>query len=123
MLVAAPERRSKRRSRKFGFTFRLVCTRIRGFRVPSVLVRTLCVILVAANRGRSLHRPRPPRHLANLTLYEPCLLAALGKFPVKHLKALLLDVQPEREGVEAFERSALKPVLELPLPRVSGPPQ
>src|SRR5829696_9195255 len=107
MLVAAPERRSKRRSRKFGFTFRLVCTRIRGFGVPSVLVRTLCVILVAANHSRSLHRPRPPRHLANLTLYEPCLLAALGEFPVKALKALLLDIKSVSEGVEAFEGSTL----------------
>jgi hypothetical protein len=35
------------------------------------------------------------------------LLAALGKFPVKLLKALLLDIQSVSEGVEAFEGSTL----------------
>ena len=92
------------------------------FGVSTWLVRTLWVILVAADHGRSLHRPRPPCYLPNLTLYEPSLLTALGKFPVKPLKALLLDVQPVREGVEAFERSVLEPVLELVLPGFSGPP-
>jgi hypothetical protein len=57
-----------------------------------------------------------------LSLYEPSLLTALGKFPVKPLKALVLDIKSAREGVEAFERSALKPVFELAFPGVSSPP-
>jgi hypothetical protein len=81
-----------------------------------VLVLTLCVILVATNHRRSFHRPRPPRYLPDLTLYEPSLLTALGKLSVEPLKAPLLDIQPVREGVEAFERSILKPALELAIP-------
>src|ERR687897_208151 len=69
--------------------------RSRGF------IMLLWVAMAAANHSRSLHRPRPPRYLSDLTLYEPPLLAALGKFAVKPLKALLLDVQSAREGVEA----------------------
>ena len=95
-------------SRWSGFILRL-----EDFGVSSVLVRTLCVTLVAANHGRSLHRPRPPRYLANLTLYEQCLLAALGKFPVEPLKARLLDIQSASEGVEALDGSVLKAALEL----------
>src|SRR5829696_7430764 len=96
---------------------------IRRFGVSSVLVLTLCVILVAANYGRSFHRPRPPRYLPNLTLYEPPLLTALGKLSVEPLEAPMLDIQSTREGVEAFEGSTLKPALELALPGFSGPPQ
>ena len=88
---------------------------------PIVLFLTLHVVLFVANHRRSLHRSRPPRNLANLALYQPSLLAALGKFPVKPLKALLLDVQPAREGVEAFERSALKAVLKLAFPSRLSP--
>src|SRR5215207_10164074 len=60
-------------------------------------VMLLWVTMVAANHRRSLHRPRPPCYFANLTLYEPSLLTALGKFPVKSLKTLLLNVQSARE--------------------------
>src|SRR5215212_12111599 len=91
--------------------------RSRGF------IMLLWVAMVAANHCRSFHRPRPSRYLSDLTLYVPPLLAALGKFAVKPLKALLLDVQPIREGVEAFERSALEPTLELAFPGFSSPPQ
>src|SRR5215218_4618966 len=100
-----------------------VCALIRRISVSSVVVRTLCVILGAANHRRSFHRPRPPRYLPDLTLYEPPLLTALGKLPVEPLEALLLDIQSTREGVEAFEGSTLKPALELALPGFSGPPQ
>ena len=93
------------------------------FGVSSVLVRMLCVILVAANHGRSLHRARLSRHLPDLTLYESPLLASLGKRSIEPLKALLLYIQPVREGVEALERSALKPVLKFAIPAFSGPPQ
>src|SRR5215210_5730902 len=91
--------------------------RSRGF------VMLLWVAMVPANHSRSLHRSRPPCYFANLTFYESPLLAALGKSPVKPLKALLLNVQSAREGIEAFERSALKPVLEFSFPGVSSPPQ
>ena len=67
----------------------------------------LWVAMAAANHSRSLHRPRPPRYLSDLTLYEPCLLTALGKFPVKPLKPLLLDIQSVGEGVEAIKGSTL----------------
>src|SRR5215216_21669 len=100
-----------------------VCALIRRISVTSVLVRTLCVILGAANHGRSFHRPRPPRYLPDLTLYEPSLLTALGKFPIEPLKALLLDIQPPREEVEAFEGSMLEPVLKFAIPGFSSPPQ
>src|SRR5215216_6086634 len=100
-----------------------VCALIRRISVSSVLVRTLCVILGAANHRRSFHRPRPPRYLPDLTLYEPPLLAALGKFPIEPLKALLLDIKSARKGVEAFERSTLKPLLELAIAALSRPPQ
>src|SRR5215212_9526792 len=83
----------------------------------------LWVAMVAANHSRSLNRSRPPRYLPDLTLYEAPLLAALGKLPIEPLQALLLDFQPAREGVEAFERSTLEPALELALPSVSRPPQ
>jgi hypothetical protein len=83
----------------------------------------LWVAMVAANHGRSLHRPRPPRYLSDLTLYVPPLLTALGKLPIEALEALLLDVQPAREGVEAIEGSTLKPALELAIPGFSSPPQ
>src|SRR5215213_8571760 len=91
--------------------------------VSSMLVRTLCLILGAADHRRSFHRPRPPRYLPDLTLYEPSLLTALGEFPIEPLKALLLDIQPTREEVEAFEGSTLEPVLELAIPGFSSPPQ
>src|SRR5215204_834969 len=91
--------------------------RSRGF------VVLVWVVMVAAKHSRGLYRPRPSRNLTDLTLYEPPLLAALGKFPVKPLQALLLDVQPAREGVEAFERSPLQPILELAFPGISRPSQ
>src|SRR5687767_7964967 len=66
-----------------GFVVQIgVSTLIRRFGVSSVLVRTLCLILVAANHRRCFHRPRPPCYLADLTLYEPPLLTALGKLSV-----------------------------------------
>src|SRR5918999_3276394 len=95
----------------------------RRFGVFTVLVLTLRVVLVAAGHRRSFHRSRPPRYLPDLTLYEPTLLTALGKFPIEPLKALLLDIQPTREEVEAFEGSTLEPVLELAIPALSSPPQ
>src|SRR5918995_4499131 len=95
----------------------------RRFGVFPVLVLTLRVVLVAAGHRRSFHRPRPSRYLPNLTLYEPSLLTALGKFPIEPLKALLLDIQPVREGVEAFERSILKPALKFAIAGFSSPPQ
>jgi hypothetical protein len=58
-----------------------------------------------------------------LTLYEPSLLAALRELPVESLEALLLNAQPAREEVEAFEGSVLKPALELALPGFSRPSQ
>src|SRR5215210_3113848 len=89
--------------------------RSRGFIMP------LWVTLVAANHRRSLHRPRLSGHLSDLTLYEPALLAVLGKFPVEPLKALLLDIQSVREEVEAFERSALLPRFPWPTPATGAP--
>ena len=72
-----------------------------GWSYADPLISVLIGFL-AAYHSRSLHRPRPPCNLADLTLYEPPLLAGLGKFPVKPLKALLLDVQSAREEVETF---------------------
>src|ERR687895_1379787 len=95
----------------------------RRFGVFTVLVLTLRVVLVAAYHRRSLYRPRPPRYLPDLTLYEAPLLATFGKLSIKSLEALLLDVQSAREGVEAFEGSVLKPALEVALPSVSSPSQ
>ena len=95
----------------------------RGFGVPIVLLHALRVFLLVANHRRSLHRSRPPRYLADLPLYEPPLLATLGKLSIKSLEALLLNVQSAREGVEAFEGSVLKPALEVALPSVSSPSQ
>src|SRR5918995_4881599 len=95
----------------------------RRFGVFPVLVLTLRVVLVAAGHRRSLHRSRPPRYLPDLTLYEPTLLTALGKLPIEPLKALLLDIQPTREEVEAFEGSTLEHALELAIPGFSSPPQ
>src|SRR5215216_794092 len=100
-----------------------VCALIRRISVSSVLVRTPCAILGAANHRRSFHRPRPPRYLPDLTLYEPSLLTALGKLPIEPLKSHLLDIQSTREEVEAFEGSTLEPVLELSIPGFSSPPQ
>src|SRR5215217_2220390 len=99
-----------------------VCALIRRISVSSVLVRTPCAILGAANHRRSFHRPQPPCYLPDLTLYEPPLLASLGKFPVKSLKALLLDIQSAREGVQALQGSTLKSALELAIPALSSPP-
>src|SRR5918999_5354555 len=73
-----------------------VSTLILRISVSSVLVRTLCLILVAANHGRSLHRARLSRHLPDLTLYESPLLASLRELPIEPLKALLLCVQLAR---------------------------
>src|ERR671916_1213072 len=70
----------------------------RRFGASGVLVRRLCVNLVAAHHRRSLHRPRPPCYLADLTLYEPPLLGTLGKLPIESLEAPLLGVQPARES-------------------------
>ena len=61
-----------------------------------MLVRTLCLILVAANHRRGLHRARLSRHLPDLTLYESPLLASFGELAVEPLKALLLCVQLAR---------------------------
>src|SRR5687768_2490831 len=79
--------------------------RSRGF---VMLVR---VAMIAAHHRRSLHRARAPCNLADLTRYEARLLTSLGELAVEALKPLVLDVQDATEGVEAFERSALKPVL------------
>src|SRR5918995_1151375 len=95
---------------------------IRRISVSIVLVRTVCITLGATNHRRSLHRPRSPCYFPYLTLYEPPLLTALGKFPIEPLKALVLDIQSAREGVEAFEGSTLKPALELAIPAFSSPP-
>src|SRR5918994_4098132 len=73
-----------------------VCALTRRSGVSSVLVRTVCVILIAANHSRSFHRPRPPRYLPDLTLYEPPLLTVLRKLPVEPLEALSLDIQSAR---------------------------
>src|SRR5918995_7430043 len=95
----------------------------RRFDISIVRVLTLHVIPMAAHHRRSLHRPRPPCYLADLTLYEPPLLGTLGKLPIESLEAPLLSVQPAREGVEASERSAFEPALELAFCGLSGPPQ
>jgi hypothetical protein len=69
---------------------------IRRFGVQTVLVFKLSLALVAANHGRRLHRARLSCHLPDLTLYEPPLLASLGKLSIEPLKALLLCVQLAR---------------------------
>ncbi len=104
------------------------CLAGRRFGIPIVLVLELRVILCVANHRRSLHRSRPPCNLANLTLYEPSLLAALGKFPVKPLKALLLERPVRERGSRGFRakhpqahaRTRFPPCL-LPTPATDAP--
>src|SRR5215210_1518169 len=86
---------------------------IRRLGVSRMLVRALCVILVAANHRRSFHRARLSRNLTDLTLYEPPLLASLGELPIEPLEALLLCVQLAREGVEEFFRRHAKSLSQL----------
>jgi hypothetical protein len=47
------------------------------------------------------------------------LLTAFRKLLVEPLETLLLNIQPAREGIEAFEGSVLKPTFELALPALS----